>query len=246
MKRLLVLSVASMLGAGCSVHDTCDARTVAVGWPSFLEADNTTTSHCSDLGLATVDVWMDFTGFVGTFNCTDGGVNVTQVTNTDHTFTVEARDTNHNIIVRDEVTVSPSNCSDVLVNTQPAEGFVDIQYDFYDGSTPLPAPQDVCVAGSHLWLQITDHIANEVAYLYSAANASQAPACESSQRTLSLRLPWGAGSQNAYTLDWMEEHAGASNTLTASNCASGGFGIGRAQVTTVAEALNVTAPTLCH
>jgi len=251
MKRLLVLSIASLVAAGCTTHDdTCDARTVSIGWPTFLQANNVTTASCGTLGLATVDVYIDGNGFVGSFNCTDGGVNVTSVTNTTHFFTVEARDAAQNIIVRDEVTVAPSNCTDLLVDTQPAEGYVDILYDFYDGSTPLPAPEDVCFnASSHLWLQITDHIANEVSYLYTGANPSLAPACESSQRTLRLPLPAGALSvvNTAYTLDWMEEHDYDNGyALRASNCSSGGFDIGRAQVTTVAEALNVTFPVICH
>jgi hypothetical protein len=242
---LAMTASAALAASACvssSHNTTCDARTVAIGWSSFLDATGNITSSCGTLGLASVDVFMDDAP-VGTFDCTTGGVNVTQVTNQSHLFTVEGLDSSGNIIVRDEVTVDPSNCRNLVVDTRPAEGYADLEYDFYSGSTPVS--QDVCYnASSHLWFKVTDTIANVTSYLFTGANAGSAPLCESSQRTQRLLLPAGT-----FTLNWMEEHDYAnSQALTAADCTPHNFSVDRGKTDLYQNLvkLDVTAVAACH
>jgi uncharacterized protein YcfL len=240
MKRLLVLSVASLLGTGCSSSSaTCDAHTVRVTWNSFLRADNTAGS-CSNASVNIadplaryVDVYVDNTLVdSGLFPCTQGFVDIGGILTGSHDFRVEALDTNQVVISRDELTAGISDsCSGQQVDTQPSEGYVDLLYDFYHNGVLLNP--DTCVASSQLWLSITDTINNTPAYSFTSP--ASAPACESSHRTLSLPLASGA-----YRFDWMEERVGT--TLTSSDCSPQSFSVGRATIRDVNVALEDTGP----
>jgi hypothetical protein len=209
MNRLVLLAlVASILGTGCG-HDTCDARTVAIGWPSFLLADGTATSSCGVALLSTVDVFVDGSS-VGSFNCTDGGVNVTGVLNDgNHVFDVEGIDSATGAIaLRDSVTVGNSNCTDLLVNTQPSEGTFVLNYSF----TP-----NICTSAtnSYIWFTIHDDIANQDIAV-DGSNSPRAYTCGNGSTTpvpISFALPSGS-----YTLHRTEEVLYPGPTQQAGNC----------------------------
>lgn len=235
MNRLAILA-ASLVSSGCVVSDHCDTRDISVGWPSFELADGTTTTSCATAGVATVSVYIDGS-FVTNLSCVDGGVDVTGVFAGDHRFTVEGLDSAGNILLRDQFDTRGHGCGSFEVDTQPAEGTVNLVYDFYAGATPLPTGQDVCAAGSQLWLNITDTIANLNAYRY--VSSATAPACESTERTLSLTLPVGT-----FLLDWMEERAGS--LLTASDCVPKPLSVAAAQATSTAVQLDTLAAACVH
>jgi hypothetical protein len=237
MNRLFILVAASIFGTtGCVVSDVCDTRTVSVGWPSFQLADGTIAHSCAAAGVATVSVYID-DSFVTNQPCDAGGVDITDVFAGGHLFTVEPLDAGGNIILRDEFRTHGDGCSTLLFDTQPAGGYVDLEYDFYAGTTPLPAGQDVCVDGSQLWLNITDTIANLDAYRY--VSSGTAPACESTRRTLRLPLPVGT-----FQLDWMEERVGSA--LTASDCVPKTFAVEAVAATVTAVQLDTLGATCLH
>jgi hypothetical protein len=243
MNRYVVALAASVLGTACSSRDTCDSRSVAVKWPFYLLAGGTYTADCNLAPV--VSVFMDDAQVVnpntldGNFACTDAGVIIQQVPNgSSHLFTVEGLDSAGAIVFRAEVTVGSSNCTSLLVEANPSEGYAHLQYDFYQGSTPLSTGQDTCATSSQLWLSITDTVAHQKAYLLDTVSA--APACESSQRTLSLLLASGT-----YTLDWMEERVGTLLTAS-SSCSAEAFAINGPDPTTVPVALDTEAVVACH
>ncbi len=244
MNRLLVLLVASLLGTACvsSSHDTCDSHTVRVTWNSFLRADGTPGS-CANASVNTsdplaryIDVYIDNALIdSGLWSCTQGFQDFAGVLTGNHDFRVEALDTNQVVISRDELTAGISDsCAGQQVDTQPAEGYADLLYDFYHNGVLLNP--DACVASSQLWLSITDTINNPPAYAFTSQTT--APACESTQRTLSLPLATGT-----YRFDWMEERVGT--TLESSDCTPQAFSVGRATAQNVNVAMDDTGGA-CH
>ncbi len=159
MNRFYLLLAASALGMGCgggSGHRaTCDTRLVAVDWPSFQLADGTVTSSCTTAHVSEVDIFMDDAP-VTTVACSAAGVNVTGVPNNgNHLFTVEARDSTTNAIaLRDEQTVGDSNCTNLLLDTEPSEGTFVLNFSF---------SPDVCTSASNsfIWFTVHDVIANQ-------------------------------------------------------------------------------------
>jgi hypothetical protein len=241
MRRLLLLASFApllLLEGGCS--NTCSAMTVT--WPSFLLADGTLTPSCGQAGISAIDVFGD-SQLLGSFPCTTGGVDLYDVPSGVHTISVEGLDLQSNIILRDQLVVTLGGCSAIEVVAQPAEGSVDLEYDFFNAGQPLAAAEDICGApGSTLWLSLTDTIASATAYSFDAPNAAQAPLCESAQRRLNLPLAIGT-----YTLDWMEERDPAhGQALLATACAARSFTVAAAAVTTVAVPLDVGATRACR
>lgn len=201
MKRLLVLAALSTVGTGCVVHDTCDARTVSIGWPSFKLASGDTVTTCGDAGVNLVDVFMDGAQVGGQgyhFPCSDRGVNVTGVLNDgNHVFDVEALD-GGNIALRDSFTVGNSNCNDQVVDTQPSESTFTLNYSF--------SPDNICVSGtdSFIWFRIRDEIANQTIAVDSANDPRRYTCGNGTGGTtpvpISFPLAWGL-----YTLLGTEE-----------------------------------------
>ncbi len=220
MNRVLVLLVASLLGTACVSGDTCDARTVSIAWPSFLLANGTVTNSCAVAQINTVDVFMD-NNLVGSFNCTDGGVNVTGVLNDgDHLFDVEGIDSvSGAIALRDSFTVSNSNCHSPLVNAQPSEGTVQLTFSF----SPNTCSSDV---NSFMWFTIHDDIANQDITVDSA-HTPQAYSCSTGHAGDFTPLPiqFALASGN-YTFQRMEEVVyPAPPVQAAGNCTATAFDI---------------------
>lgn len=163
MNRLFVLLAASTLGTGCVVSDTCDFRTVSIGWPSFALANGSITTSCATAGIDTVDVFMD-SDFVGNLDCTAGGVNVVDVPAGSHTFTVEALD-GSTIALRDEFGIGGSGCGTVLRDTQPGEGTFELAYSF----TPV---NECTPGGSYIWFSLRDDVLGEVVVAVDETSAN--------------------------------------------------------------------------
>lgn len=231
MNRLLVLLVASLLGTGCVVHDTCDARTVSLGWSSFRLANNDVVSTCAGAGVNAVDVFMDNQS-VGSFNCTDGGVNVTGVLNDgNHVFDVEGIDSvSGAVALRDSFTIGNSNCSNPVVDTQPSEGTFDLSYSF--------TPNNVCNGTSYIWFSIHDDISGDVIAVDDAHGNPKQYQCGG--------LVTFALASGGYTLQRTEEvtFSGTTPQPSASNCNSAAFTMSGGQQTQVVVSMADTA-TFC-
>ncbi len=228
MNRLLVLLVASvsMLGTACNGGSSCDARTVSIAWPSFLLANGTVTSSCAAAGIDSIQVFEDNKG-VGTFNCTDGGVNVTGVLNDgDHIFDVEGLAAG-SIALRDSFTLGNSNCSDQVVDAQPAEGTFDLAYSF--------TPNNVCNGTSFIWFSIHDDISNDIIAIDESHGNPQQYQCGG---PITFALAKGP-----YTLQRTEEvtFSGPTASPSASNCSSAAFNIAGATTTQVQVAMTDTS-----
>jgi hypothetical protein len=216
MNRLIVLLVVSMLGTGCVVHDTCDAKTVSLGWSSFRLDNNAVVSTCSQAGVSQVDVFMDDVPVVSV-NCTDGGVNVTGVLNdSSHLFTIEGIDAVSGAIsLRDEVSVPPSNCTNPLVDTQPSQGAFVLDFSFISGPNFCSS-----ATNSFIWFTIKDNISGDLIAvdrntsptLYTCGNGSTVP--------VPIPFPLASG---PYTLQRTEEVIIPGNTQLAGNCNATGF-----------------------
>jgi len=217
MNRLLVaLVAASLLGTGCVSSDTCDARTVSIGWPSFLLANGSVVTSCAQAGISTIDVFMDNAG-VGTFNCTDGGVNVTGVLNDgDHIFDVEGFDSvSGSLALRDSFTVGNGNCAAQVVNAQPSEGTFVLSYNFNP---------NLCTSAtnSFIWFTIHDDIANET-IAFDGSHAPQTYTCGNGSTTTPVPISFALASGN-YTLQRTEEVLyPAPPTQEAGNCNATAF-----------------------
>lgn len=219
MNRLLVLVLVAVasLGTGCIVSDTCDVRTVAVRWPDFHRADGQIVD-CAGAGVSYVNVWMD--GFQvlddvgnGNFPCTLGGLDVFQVFSGPHSWTVEGTDSSGRILSRDWFNTSGNGCDALVQPTRPAQGRVDLRYQFTSGGAPLA--NQACV-GDFLWLSIYDATANNLAVLSDLGSFPQAYTCGGD---FVLNLPAGP-----YTLDWMEEAGPAPGyALDAADCTDRAF-----------------------
>ncbi len=220
MNRLPVLLVASLMATACVSHDTCDARTVSIGWPSFLLANGTVTGSCAAAQIGTIDVFQDSTP-VGSFNCTDGGVNVQGVLNDgNHTFDVEGIDSvSGAIALRDSFTVGDSNCTAQAVNTEPSEGTFDLAYSF--------APNNVCNGTSFIWFSLQDNISGDTIAIDESHGNPRQYQCGG---PITFALASGP-----YTLQRTEEVVFSGNTPepSGSNCSSASFNITGAQTTQV-------------
>jgi hypothetical protein len=245
MNRLLVLVAFASLGTGCIVGDTCDVRTVSIGWPSFHRADGN-PAGCSTAGVGgvpvtSVDVWMDGM-FVTNQPCNGGGVNVDLVPAGTHTWTVEGRSDADAIVNRDSFSTSGDGCDTIIQDTQPAQGYVDLQYLFYDGATELPPLEQVCATNSLLWLSIYDQTAVDLAVLVDATHTPQVYTCGG---PFILPLPIGP-----FTLDWMEERGPQSGgfTLESADCTDRPFTVfagDGSNGTPVPVNLDIAAPAAC-
>lgn len=193
MNRIYVLVAAAALASGCiSSGDTCDAHTVWIGWPSFVRATGTgyiTTSSCQD--IAGIDVFVDDATTAVQADCADDEVPVSLLTG-GHRVTVEAVDADGFPLLRDAVSFSISDtCADQVVDTQPGEGVVTLNYDLGG---------EACVAGSVIWFNVHDDVANvDIAGVNGASSSPARYACNASF-VPPFTLPAGD-----YTLDWMEE-----------------------------------------
>jgi len=215
MNRLLVLLVASMLGTGCVVSDNnppifCDARTVSVGWSSFRLANNSVVSTCSAAGIGNVQVFMD-DQLVTTVACSGGGVNVTGVLNDgNHLFTVEGLDSSTSAIaLRDEATVSNSNCDNLVVDTQPSEGTFVLNYSF---------SPNFCTSAtnSYIWFALHDDISNDV-IVYDLTHSPTTYTCGNGSTTTPVPISFALAS-GPYTLQRTEEVLYPGPTQEAGNC----------------------------
>jgi hypothetical protein len=244
MNRLLALAVVASLGTGCVVSDTCDVRTVRFTWNSFLRADGSVTSSCAAASLgadptaAALDVFLDST-YVGSAFCNGGFLDVGGVGVGGHDVTIEARDANDFIILRDQFTFqAPSACGDLLEDSQPAEGYASVSYHFYAGS--VPASPDACVSGSNLFFNVTDTLPVPPVPAYQNSST----ACTPSKNFL---LPLAAGT---YSFDWMQEQV--LNNLESSACSSSQFSpskslsINGGQTTPITVAMQTSSPAACH
>lgn len=210
MNRVFVLVVASLLGTGCIVSDTCDARTVSIGWSSFRLANGTVVASCSAAAVSSVSVFLDDTP-VTTLACDAGGVNVTGVLNDGtHLFTVEGLDSvSGAIALRDEVAVGNSNCNDQLVDTQPSEGTFVLDFSF----TP-----DFCTSAtdSFIWFSIRDDISGDVIAV-DQTHTPQAYTCGNGATTTPLPISFALAS-GPYTLQRTEEVVYPGPATGAGNC----------------------------
>ncbi len=238
MYRLLALAVVvSTLATGC--EETCDVRTVSVGWPTFNRADGVVTSSCSTAGASFIDVFIDGQ-FVTREDCTFGFVDIS-VFSGHHVWTVEGLNRQNQIVLRDSFVTDGDHCGTLFVDTQPAAGLVDLQYLFFQGGAPLPQPQQVCAPDSLLWLSIFDQTANDLAVLVDRNSSPTAFPCGG---PLVLPLPIGD-----FTLDFMEERGpGPDFALESADCTPHTFTVVRGNgvnATPVPVDLAIDAPAAC-
>lgn len=211
MNRLLIVVAAGLLGTGCVSHDTCDVRTVHVRWDSFQLADGSKSNSCSTASVRfdplvdSVDVFLDGQPVAANvFPCTWYGVDIDGVGSGSHELIVEGLDVHKSIVLRDWVAFTASDsCGDLRVDTQPAEGFVDVAYDFYSGSQ-LANP-NACTANSVIAFSITDTVASTPAYPDGSSVS-----CSDTRASL---IPLAYGS---YQLNWLQEVQGS--TVQSSAC----------------------------
>ena len=232
MRRLALLLAASLLGTGCIVSDStpvappCYASTITVRWPSFLLANGGVTTSCGTAGVTYVDVFLnDQTVQQGGFGCDARGVTITTPPAGSSRITVEGvASDGATILLRDELTVAPAACGDVVVDAQPAEGTLELDYAF--------TPVNVCTAGgSYMWFSVYDQIAGLVtAVADETANATRYVCGDP------IRFPMPAG---PYTLQRMEEVVPSAGTYlpSAANCNATTFSVGRASDSVVSVAL---------
>jgi hypothetical protein len=230
-RLLLVVVTASLMGAGCIVSNTCDTRTVAVGWSSFQLANGTVTSSCATAAVNNVSLYMDDT-FVTTQPCSAGGVNVIGVSNDGgHVFTVEALDSSSgSIALRDEVTVGNSDCTDLVVDTQPSEGTFNLAYSF--------SPVNVCNSPSYIWFSIQDGISGDIIAVDDTHGDPQQYAC-GAVNGITFPLPSGS-----YTLQRTEEVVFPGPAISAKNCTPAPFTISGATTSDVG-AVMLDSTTFC-
>jgi hypothetical protein len=201
---------------------------VSIGWPSFQLANGNVTSSCLTAGVSNVDIFMDDTR-VTTVPCGGGGVNVTGVTDNSHLFTVEALDSGTgNIALRDEVTVTNSDCTDLVVDTQPSEGTFNLAYSF--------SPVNVCNSPSYIWFSIRDLISGDIIAVDDTHGDPQQYACGVS---ITFPLPWGS-----YTLQRTEEVVYPGPAISAKNCTPAPFTISGATTKDVG-AVMLDSTTFC-
>ncbi len=198
MNRLLAVVAVAALGTGCVVEETCDVRTVVISWPDFHRADGQIVG-CGAAGVTDVRVWMDGYQVLdgarnGDFPCGAGGLEVFDVFAGGHDWSVEGIDSSDRIVTRDTFSTAGDGCGALFQRTRPAQGRVDLRYQFYSGGAPL---QDQQCVGDFLWLSIYDVLASDFAALSDLGQFPRAYTCGGD---FVLDLPVGT-----YVLDWMEE-----------------------------------------
>jgi hypothetical protein len=225
---LTFTAAAALAASGCvSSYDHCHARTVAVGWPTFQLANGTITSSCT--GVSAIDVFMDDAQVGGTgnhFACADNGVNVTGVPNDgSHLFTVEALDSSGAIVLRDEQSVAPSGCTNLILDTRPSEGTFALNFSFTSANFCSSA------TNSYIWFTIHDDIANQTIAV-DGSSTPQAWTCGSGTTTpVPISFPLASGS---YTLQRTEEVVyPAPPVQAAGNCNATPFDVSGATQTQV-------------
>jgi hypothetical protein len=222
MNRLFVLLAAGLLGSGCIVSsDVCDASTVWISWPSFVRATSTgytTTTACS--GIDGVDVYVDGGSTPYSAACLDDAVGL-WLDSGSHWATVEALDGNGFPILRDEISFTVSDsCGDQIVDTQPGEGVVTVNYDF-DGAA--------CTAGgSYMWFNVHDDVANvDIAGVDHLSDDPAKYACNVGGGGVGYLSPPFVLPAGAYTLDWMEEvyYSSGAYHVAANHCSPSTFSV---------------------
>lgn len=219
MNRLLALVAAASLGTGCVTEDTCEVRTVVISWPDFHRADGQ-IDGCGGAGVSFVRVWMDGLQVLdasgnGDFPCAAGGLEVSGVFAGVHDWSVEGMDSLGRIVNRDTFTTSGDGCATLFERARPAQGRVDLRYQFSSGGAPL---QDQRCMGDFLWLSIYDLVANDFTALSDLDNDPEAYTCGGD---FVLDLPVGS-----YVLDWMEESGSAPDYLLESaDCTDRSFAV---------------------
>jgi hypothetical protein len=237
MKRLVLLAAVATLGSGCIVHD-CDTPSITVEWSSFVGGDGLARA-CVDAGVSYVDIYLDG-AFVDSWNCTDGGAVITSVPSGTHRLTVEGVESAGRIAYRDDFDVNAASCGDHLVQAQPAEGWVDVNYAFQGGGSCVGTVQNP----SYMWFSVFDTVAN----LVVAEVSEKTPLVDETQywcgvyandpnpslAAHALFIPLPAGT---YTMRWIEEHtspfSGLNYGVVGANCTPFDFTVPRGTTATL-------------
>ncbi len=236
MRRLALLLAASFMGTGCIVSNdhtsTCYPSTITVRWPSFMLANGGVTASCGTAGVTYVDVFLnDAPVQQGGFACSAGGVTITNPPASSRITVEGVAADGTTILLRDELNVAPAACGDVIVDSQPAEGTLQIAYSF--------TPNNVCTSGgSYMWFSIYDQIAQTVTAVADETANTTRYVCGD---PISFAMPMGT-----YTLQRVEEVVPSSGGYlpTATNCAGTSFSVNDAAESVVSVALADTT-TFC-
>jgi hypothetical protein len=252
MRRVLLLAATALLGSGCIVNNDCVGRTITVQWGTvrsgalvdvFTAGDGSLLS-CSQAGVAFVDIFMNGTP-VDRWNCTDGGATITNVASGSYTLTVEGVEAGGRIAFRDEFPVNSTACGDQLVQAQPGEGWLDVNYAFQGGGSCAANP-------SYLWFSMHDDVASAVVAQVDQGSAPTQYQCgvyanpPTSIPPNALFLPLPAG---RYTLSWIEERIPVTGgfALAGAYCSPTPFTVQAGIVNYVPVTLaNAPPATACH
>lgn len=219
MRRLaLLLAVGSFVGTGCIVSNDsttpppCFASTITVRWPSFMLANGGVTTSCQAAGITSMDVFINDQVVQQGIPCGNGGLTITSPPAGSSRLTVEGVAANGTILLRDEPTVAPAACGDVIVDAQPAEGTLQVAYSF--------TPVNVCTpGGSYIWFSVYDQIVGAVTAVADETANTTAYVCGD---TIAFPMPAGA-----YTLRRIEEvvPSGSTYLASATNCNPTSFSV---------------------
>jgi hypothetical protein len=229
MKRIAFVLAAAFLGTGCVfVDDHCDP-TVTIEWTTFENAEGFVTPSCATAGVEAIDVWVNGAR-VGVFDCF-GPSGTVPLSDGGNELRVEGIDALGRIAYRDWFSFDAPACGhNGTLQTNPAEGFVDVDYAF--------SPVNACSAPpSFIWLQVRDDVAGQIAFVENGVGAAQQ--CSLTAAAPRYRLPFGA-----FTLVGIEEVVpigGGAFGVTAANCTPHPFDIGAGATTTVQPVLFDTA-----
>jgi hypothetical protein len=222
MKRLILVLAAALLGTGCLWgDDECD-RSVTVDWSGFVLAEGGPPAGCAAAGVGVVDVWLNGQ-FWGSFDCFGPPASV-GLARGQNVLTVEGIDAQNRIAYREEVAVDSTSCGHRgTVATQPAEGFLELDYSF--------SPANACFAPqpTFIWLAVFDEVAGDHAFVETGETAFQQ--CTVTDPAPLYRLPVGV-----FTLLGVEEVLPGGATV-GSDCTDRAFEVGAALTTPVTPAL---------
>lgn len=197
MKRIAILLAAVGMGSGCIVSSPCD-RTLTVDW-SFINLAGGSAPLCSDVGVATVDVYVDGALVAGAVPCTYYGL-TTGVSSGSHIVMVEGFSGTNVIINRDWFAADTSNCGDNLFHAAPGEGTTYIH------------PTNCSVPADYLTYELKD--VTRAPYVISAIYPNSASlgtySCGSG---ISFAVPYGN-----YDLTAIEETNTNATVVYASKC----------------------------
>jgi hypothetical protein len=243
MRRALLLAAAALLASGCVVHNDCPGRTITIQWSAFTAGDGSLL-NCAQANVTGVDIFMNGAK-VDTWNCTDGGAIITGVPSASHVITVEGVEPSGRIAFRDEFTVNSTACGDQLVNAQPGEGWLDVNYAFQGGGSCAANP-------SYMWFSMRDEVAGAVVAQVDQNTAPTQYQCGVYANPPSyippnaLFLPLPAGQ---FTLSWIEERVPTSGgfALAGAYCTPTPFTVQPGVTNTVGMTLADAPPaTACH